>query len=216
MLQCLYEPIGSFSDLLRALGQWWGLVIQSMWWPGVLVVGFGAAAWSRRRWPSTAEWKPRAGDRIQGGRAALVLAIVGILCGVFVLIDPRWLLDVGWGGRAAPAAYEALTYTDTFLQRQAPFLLVLILLNIPVLITVIVHGRWSPFLRRVETGLSLVDCAAMAWTVVDGPVFNVPASDRTVKFFLVLIIAFTLIHMGIRLHRKVRPAPSRQLQGGSL
>lgn len=213
LLRCLQHPIDSGGDLLSALGQWWGgTVIPSMWWPGVLVVGFGTASWVRRRWPETSKWKPRAGDRIRGGRAAMVLGLVGILCGLFVLIDPRWVLDVFWGGRAAPAAYEALTYTDTFRQRQAPFLLVLILLNIPLFITVLVNGRWSAILRRLEIGLSLITCAALTWTVLDGPAFMAASSDRTFKFFLVLIVAFTLIDIGIKLRRSVRPTPNQQVQ----
>ena len=209
----LRQPIDSGWDLLQAIGQWWGAtVIPSLWWPGVLVVGFGVASWVRRRWPQTSEWKPRAGDRIHGSRVAMVMGLAGILCGLFVLVDPRWVLDVIWGGRAAPAAYEALTYTDTFRQRQAPCLFVLILLNIPLFITVIVQGRWSAITRRIETGLSLVDCAALAWTVLDGPVFIAPSGDRAVKFFLVLIAAFMLINIGIKLHRSVRPSPNRQLQ----
>jgi hypothetical protein len=209
LLMRLRQPIDSGSDLLRALGQWWGAtVISSLWWPGLLVVGFGAASWSRRRRPQTSEWKPRAGDRIHGSRAALAMGLVGILCGLFVLVDPRWLLDFFWGGRAAPAAYEALTYTATFRQRQAPWVLALIVLNIPLLIAVLVNGRWSAILRRIETGLSLATCAVLAWTVLDGPVFLASSSDRTAKFFLVLIVAFTLIHLGVKLHRSVRPTPS--------
>ena len=50
----------------------------------------------------------------------MAMGLAGILCGLFVLLDPRWVLDFFWDGRAAPAAYEALTYTDTFLRRQAP------------------------------------------------------------------------------------------------
>jgi hypothetical protein len=213
LLLCLRQPIHSGGDLLKALGQWWGtVVIPSLWWPGVLVVGFGMASWARRRWPQSPEWKPRAGDRIHGGRVAMAMGIVGILCGLFVLIDPRRVLDVFWGGRAAPAAYEALTYTDTFLRHQAPCLLALILLNVPILITVIVNGRWPAVVRRLDVGLGLVTCAVLMWTVLDGPVFMASSSDRTVKFFMALIVAFTLMNLGIKLHRSVRPTPDRQLQ----
>lgn len=170
----------------------------------MLVVWFGVAAWVRR----TSVWKPRAGDRIHGGRVAMVMGLVGILCGLFVLIDPRWVLDFFWGGRAAPAAYEALTYTDTFLRRQAPWLFALLVLNIPVFLVVIMMGCWPPFMRRIETGLGLLTCAAMAWTVLGGPVFMAPNSDRTAKFLIVLIIAFVLIDAAIKLHRSVRPAPN--------
>jgi hypothetical protein len=209
----LQQPIGSGWDFLRVLGQWWGSVlIPSMWWPGLLVVGFGVASWSRRRWPQTSEWKPRAGDRIHGGRVAMVMGIIGILCGLFVLIDPRWLLDVFWGGRAAPVAYEALTYTDTFCQRQGPFLFLLILMNLPLFIMVIVKGRRPAIIRRIEDGLSLVTCAAMAWTILDGPIFIASHSDQTAKFILALIIVFTLIALGVKQYRSVRPTPNYQTQ----
>ena len=209
LLQRLGQPIGSAGDVLNLLGQWWtGTAIPSLWWPGVLVLWFGAAAWSRRRWPQGATWKPRAGDRIHGGRAAMMMALVGMLCGLYVLIEPRWALDFFWGGRAAPAAYQALTYTDAFRQHQAPWLLALLLFNIPVFIAVIVKGRWTTTLRRIETGSSLVTCAVLAWTVMNGPVFMTPVSDGTAKFLVVLIIAFTLIAMAVKSHKKVVPAPN--------
>ena len=209
LLQRLGQPIGSAGDVLNLLGQWWtGTAIPSLWWPGVLVVWFGLAAWSRRRWPQTPAWKPRARDRIHGGRAAMVMALVGMLCGLYVLIEPRWVLDFFWGGRAAPAAYQALTYTDAFLQHQAPWLLALLLFNIPVFIAVIVKGRWTATLRRIETTSSLVTCAVLAWTVLNGPVFMTPVSDGTAKFFVVLIIAFTLFAMAVKSRKKVVPAPN--------
>lgn len=209
LLQRLGQPIGSAGDMLNLLGQWWtGTVIPSLWWPGVLVVWFGLAAWSRRRWPQTAVWKPRARDRIHGGRAAMVMALVGMLCGLYVLIEPRWVLDFFWNGRAAPAAYQALTYTDAFLQHQAPWLLALLLFNIPVFIAVIVKGRWTATLRRIETASSLLTCAVLAWTVLSGPVFMTPVSDGTAKSIVVLIIAFTLLAMAVKSRKKVVPAPN--------
>lgn len=214
LVSTLQSASGFGLDLLGALGQWWGgVVIPSLWWPGVLVVGFAATAWARRRWPLNSdrkprEWKPRAGDRIHGGRLALVMGIVGIVCGLYMLIDPRWLLDVFWGDRAAPAAYAAFTYTGTFLHRQAPWLLALIVLNIPLFIAVIMQGRWSSGLRRLADALALVTCAVLAWTVLDGPIFMAASSDKTTRFALVLIIVFTLLGIGLRRYRQVRPQPS--------
>jgi hypothetical protein len=209
LLERLGQPVGSAGDVLNLLGQWWTrTVIPSPWWPGVLVLWFGAAAWVRRRRPQTAVWKPRTGDRIHGGRAAMVMAVVGMLCGLYVLIEPRWVLDFFWDGRAAPVAYEALTYTDTFLRRQAPWLLLLLALYVPLYAMAIVKGQWSNLLRRIETGVGWALCAAMAWTVVDGPVFMASASDGMVKFFLVLAIAYTLIDFAIKRYRLVRPAPN--------
>lgn len=206
-------PVANGAEFFGALGHWWGAtVIASLWWPGVLVVGFGLAAWSRRRNAPTAEWQPRAADRIQGSRAALGLAVVGILCGVYILLDPRWVLDFFWGGRAAPVAYEALTYTATFRERLAPWMLLLLLLNVPIFVAALVQGRWPAGLRRLQRGLSLLTCASMAWIVLDGPVFAGAAGDRACKIALVLLIVLTLGEIALRRLRSVRPTPSRQLE----
>lgn len=204
----LQQPLDPGRGVLGAVAQWWwGSALPSLWWPGVLVVSYAAAAWTRRHLPKTVQWKPRGGDRIGGGRGALVMALVGIACGAFVLFDPRWILDFFFDGRAAPAAYDALTYTDTFRQRQAPWLFACILLNLPLLATVVVRGRWTKSLRRIETGLGLITSALMLWTVLDGPVFNTPVSDQTAKACLVLILAFTVVGFAIKGYRSVRPAP---------
>jgi hypothetical protein len=206
----LRQPIAIDSawDLLHVAGHWWGsAVIPSLWWPGMLVVGYGMAAWVRRRWPQSGAWKPRAADRIEGGRTGLVLGLIGIVCGVYVLIEPRWLLDVVWGGSAAPVAYKALTYTETFRQRQAPWLLALLLVNIPILVTVLVQGRWSDGIRRLATWLGLATCAAMIWTIVDGPILMTTTGDGTAKSLMGLIVAFTLLAYAIQAYRRVTPTP---------
>lgn len=213
LVQELGQPIGSGWDLLQVVGRWWtGTVIASLWWPGVLVTGYGIAAWTRRRRPQANTWKPRAADRIHGGRAAKVMALVGIACALFVLFDPRWILDFFWGGHAAPAAYNALTYTDTFLHRQGPWLFGLLLLNVPVFLVVIVSGRWSTTMRRVETVLGLAVCAVVAWTVLDGPVFVAANSDRTAKVLLGLVVVFSLAAVVIELRQRIKPTPGQHGQ----
>jgi hypothetical protein len=212
LLVSLQQPIDSGWDLLQAIGQgWWlGVVIPSMWWPGVLVTWFAASAWARRRRPQSAQWKPRTGEPTTGGRAAMVLGLVGMVCGVLVLLEPRWVLDFFWGGRAAPQAYEALTYTESFLHRQAPWLLLLLVLEILMFAAAIASDRWAARMRRFETALSLPLCAVMAWTVLDGPVFKAQSSDGVFKLLLALIILATLAGIGIKLYRRVRPAPDRR------
>lgn len=213
LLERLQQPIGSGAELLGVIAQWWlGTVVASLWWPGVLVVYFGLAAWVHRRWPNTAVWKPRASDHIHGGRAGMVMALAGILCGTYVLIDPRVVLDVVWNGRAAAVAYEALTYTDTLLHRQGPWVLALLLVNIFMFITRIVMGRWPAIMRRIETVLSLITCAVLTWTVLDGPIFMTETSDKTAKFFLALIVVYILTHLAIIAYRRVRPMPNQKLQ----
>lgn len=193
---------------LTALGLWWGgTVIPSMWWPGVLVVSFGLAAWTRRRWPERAVWQPRTREHVHGGRAGLVLAVLGILLGLAILLEPRRLLDVVWQGRAAPAAYEALTYSEPFRSQQGPWILALLLLNVPLLLTALVQGHWSPTLRRLQVVSSLLLCGVLVWAALGGPIFDVEASDRVTKFALVATVVFTLGALGRQWFRRVRPAP---------
>jgi hypothetical protein len=207
------RPAGSSSDFLTALGHWWGAtLIPSMWWPGVLVVGFGLGAWIRRKSPQVSNWRPRAGDRIPGGRTAMVMALLGVACGLTVLVDPRWVLELLFGGRIAPAAFQALTYTESFHHRQAPALLALLALNIPLYVAVIVSGRWSALVARIDTTLRLLTCAMLVWIILDGPVFLASSSDQMMKFFMVAIVAVTLVDLGIKLHRSVKPSPNQQTQ----
>ena len=213
LLANLSQPIHSGTDFIRALSSWWGkTVIPSFWWPGVLVVSFGIASWARQRHPVKSKWKPRAQDRITGGRVAVALGLIAMLCGNYLLMNPTWILDVVWGGKAAPAAYTALTYTDTFMQRQAPYLFTLLVLNIPFFFAVMIQGRWTTLLRRIETGLSLLTCAVMTWAIVDEAIMMSPASDSTAKFFMSAIVIFSLLMMGMQFARQMNPSPNRRLQ----
>lgn len=210
LLSLARQPMHGTDEFMRALAQWWGSTITTtLCWPGLLVIGFGLSAWSRRRFPQPqSAWKARTAERSPGSRVAMVFALIGILFGVFVLLDPRWVLDVFFGGRAAPAAYQALTYTDAFRHRQAPFLFACLLLNVPLLLAVIIKGAWTQRLRRLEDALGLAICALMVWIAADGPVFQAQASDRMFKGILVLLVALTLLTLGLRWLRRVRPAPT--------
>ena len=203
-------PIQSADQFLSALGQWWTkTVIASLWWPGVLAVYFAIAAWTHRRWPQSRAWRPVAADHIPGGRAAMMMGLAGVVLGLFVLTDPRWVLDAFWGGRAAPAAYEALTYSESFRQREGVLLWLLVASNIPLLVAAIMWGRWTAMMQRVQTVGSLATCAAMAWAVAGGPIFIRPAVDSMVKGLMLLIIVLTLLGLGIKLYRQVKPTPGR-------
>ncbi|MCL4809260.1 MAG: hypothetical protein KJ062_15960 [Thermoanaerobaculia bacterium] len=208
LLLQLRVPVQGPGDLLAVLGRWWGgTVLPSFWWPGVLVAGYAAAAWVRRRWPQAAEWKPRDAQLGAANRNALVLAVVGIVSGVVVLVDPRLLIDVLFAGKASPEAYAALAYTEAFRGRQAPWLFIGLLLHAALLVPVIATGRWSPRLRALETALTLALGAVMAWTVLDGPAFRAPAADGAFKLALVGAIAWVFVDLGLRLARRVKPAP---------
>ena len=200
-------------DLLSLAGHWWGnTVIPSLWWPGVLVVGFAASAWSRRRWPERADWKPRSADGSGGSRLSLIMGLVGILFGAYILVNPHWVLDFFWNGKAAPAAYAALSYTEDFLRIQAPILLGLILLNIPLNVAAIVSGHHSAMMKRLDALLTLLTCAAMIWAVADGPILQLAHSDQMAKLLMVLVALYVLVSLALRQFLKVRPTPAGKVQ----
>lgn len=208
-LVVLLAPGPHPGGALGAVGQWWGnAVVPSLWWPGALVVYFALDAWVRRRWPQSQAWTPQVEGRSPGGRPALVLALVGIVVGLFVLLDPTRVLDILFGGRAHPHAYAALTYTETFRERQAPLLFGLVALEIPMFAFAILHGSWPEMLRKVRMALAVLMCAVMVWVALDGPVFMAAAGDRMFKFFLLLIVVVVLVDLGIKLRQTVRPAPA--------
>ena len=213
LLESIDLAQASGLGVLNLVSHWWGgTVIPSLWWPGVLVVGFATSAWSRRRWPDRTKWKPRTADRAEGSRLTRVMGLLGIVFGAYVLINPHWVLDFFWNGNAAPAAYAALSYTESFLHLQAPILLGLILLNIPLSLVAIVSGRHSVLMQRFDTVLTLLTCAAMIWTVADGPILQVAHSDQMAKVLMVLVVICVLIDMALRQLRKVRPTPAGRVQ----
>jgi len=204
------RPLADGDSVWRALGEasMQGFV-GSFWWPGILVVCFGLSAATRRNKPVIADWSPRDPNRIGGGRAALVLAIVGIGCGLWLLAKPTWILDFFWDGRAAPQAYTALTYAEPFVSRQGPILFGLIALYIPLYFAVLMNGRWTLLLRRLDSALAVLGTAAMIWTIAAGPVLITEHGDRTARGSLMLLVVMSSLIIAYQAWNAVRLAPSR-------
>jgi hypothetical protein len=201
---------GAGVDTATLLGRWWGnAVLPSPWWPGVLVVWFGLKAWARRRRSAPTDWTPRPADAVHGGRTSIALGLVAMALGTWLLIEPTRVLDIVWRGTAAPAAYAALTYTDEFLRVRGPVLLALVLVNLPIAVVVLVRGRRPALLRRVETVLAVLTCAAMVWAVFGGPILASPDGDRTAKGALLLIVVGLVATAAVQWLRRVRPMPDR-------
>ena len=197
----------------RVLSQWWGSsVLPSFWWPGVLVIAFGASAWGRRRWPDTTAWRPLDPQRLVGGRAATALAVLGIAAGVAVLVDPRWLLQALWGGRIAPVALEAFVYAERFRQGPGPVLWTALGLHAPLLLAAMAQGRWTPALRRADAALSVWVAAAVAWALLDGPVFTAAVSNEAMRLALLLTLVWIVGDFGWRWHRAKRWAPALRVE----
>lgn len=200
------RPIGSTGDVLAVLGTWWAEAgVQALWWPGLLVVGFAAAAWVRRHRPGMAVWRPRRRrERDQVNRLGYAAALVFFVVGILVLANPAVILDQAFGGRAAPAAYQALAYDAEFFRHRAPWLLVLMLLHLALYATLIVQGRWRPLTRQIDIGLSLVMCGVLAWVLLAGAIFQARPTDDLVKAVILLIIITALLDVSVKLRRERR------------
>jgi hypothetical protein len=169
-------------------------------WLGLLVMGFAAAAWARRRRPD-ARWKPRPvpTDRIsRPGRAA---AVTFFVLGTLALIHPAWLIRTVSGGHAAPAAYQAFAYDEGFLRLRGPVVLGLMIAGLILQVTLLCQGRWRPWIRQADKVHSLAVCIVLTWAVAAGPVFKATPTDRSVKGAASLIVLVTLIDLAVRTRR---------------
>jgi hypothetical protein len=197
ILSELTSQAGPRRDLGQGIGKAWPGVLA---WLGLLVVGFAIAAWARRRRPAV-RWKPRPmpADRIsRPGRAA---AITFFVPGTLALADPAWLIRAVSGGRAAPAAYQALAYDEGFLRLRGPVVLGLMIAGLILQAILLCQGRWGPWIRQADRVHSLAVCIVLTWSVAAGPVFTAAPTDRSVKGAASLIVLVTLIDLAVRTRR---------------
>jgi len=184
-------------DLGRAIEKAWPGVFA---WLGLLVMGFAAAAWARRRRPD-ARWKPRPmpTDRIsRPGRAA---AVTFFVLGTLALINPAWLIRTVSGGHAAPAAYQAFAYDEGFLRLRGPVVLGLMIAGLILQVTLLCQGRWRPWIRQADMVYGVAVCIVLTWAVGTGPVFKATPTDQAVKGAASLIVLVTLIDLAVRTRR---------------
>lgn len=197
LIERLRHPVDGTGQLLGVLGQWWvGSVIGSLWWPGLLVIGFGLTAWSRRRWPARATWQPPAPPDPRVQRVGHTLGLVGMCCGIVVLIDPLAAVALAFGGTLPAPAADAFTYTDSFRHRQGGPLLALLLLQIPLQVAAVIHGARVGLWRWLHIGLSVLTCLALGWSLLDGPVVRGAASNAFIRLAFSIVIAMTLLDLG--------------------
>jgi hypothetical protein len=174
-------------------------------WLGLLVAWFAVAAWWRRRRPEAA-WKPRPLPTGRISRTGRMAALVFYIAGTLVLVDPPATLRLVTDGKAAPAAYHALTYDNDFLAVRGPIVLGLLVLSLLLQAAVIRQGRWLSWSRRTELTMSLVMCAALTWAVA-GPVFVAGPADRAAREIVALLILISLADLAYSLRRhRVRQA----------
>lgn len=183
---------GDFAARVRTSAP--GLWPWILSWLGVLGVGFALAAWSRRRWPSLAAWKPKPvpGDRIsRTGRIALIAAG---LAGATVLIKPDWFFHF-------PATRQVFAYDEDFLRLRGPVLATVMTVTLIIQVIVVVHGEWRSWTRDADLIGSLVTCAVLAWAL-SAPIFRSEPTDQAMRGSISLVILVSLIGVGQQLRRR--------------
>ncbi|MDG4827422.1 hypothetical protein O7635_36735 [Asanoa sp. WMMD1127] len=183
--------------------------IAALWWPGFLVVAFGAAGWARRRWPTRFVWRPRRSTAGFVNRPGRIAAFAFWTAGAAVLVSAAWLLErLG----AAPQAVHALTFDPDFVRFLGPLVLALLVAELAQHLTVTIHGRWRPVTRTIDVALGLLTCAALIGVLFAGPVYLSAEADSTVKFAIAVVVAVSLIDLLLkarRLTRRPRLVPGR-------
>ena len=198
---------GESVEFLYQLRDWWlGAGLAAFWWPGILVAVFAIGARVKIHWPQSGKWRPAAvkvKDRDKVNRWAWGLALVFFSLGLYILSEPGRILDWMFGGEAAPSAYEALSYAPDFYPMPAIPLFALLIANLLLYIPLIVSGRWTSLLRRLDIVFSFLICTMLVWIMAAGQIFAVASVDDFVKFIILLIVVGSVIDKGLELEREI-------------
>lgn len=215
----LKDSAGTNREFLTLLSEWWlGIGLAAFWWPGFLVVFYAIAFRVRKRWPQIRVWQARkivVRDPDQINRAGWIAIVLFYGIGLAVLVSPTSLLDFFFNGRAAPEAYRALSYAPEFYPARAAWLFGFLVAGLGVHIALIIQGRWSPTLRRVDMVLAVAVSVLLVWNSAAGNIFASTATDQFVKMIIGLIVFFTLLDKGMALYRELQRSYSPKLTAGT-
>jgi len=109
-------------------------------------------------------------------------------------------------------ALEAFVYAERFRQGPGPVLWTALGLHAPLLLAAMAQGRWTPALRRADAALSVWVAAAVAWALLDGPVFTAAVSNEAMRLALLLTLVWIVGDFGWRWHRAKRWAPALRVE----
>ncbi|TKK89291.1 hypothetical protein FDA94_10175 [Herbidospora galbida] len=170
------------------VASWWlGVVIPSLWWPGVLFTGFAVGAYTRRRWPERARWRPRPADTGHVNRWGHAAAWVFYVGGTIALVTLPWL-----------------HYDPAFHARRGPWVLALLIVHLVLYAVVIAQGRWNSLTRRLDIGLNLLVGGVLVWAMAAGAVFVEAWVDDLVKFVVIVILLVTAFDVVQKTRRELR------------
>lgn len=173
---------------VNALASWWlGVAIPSLWWPGMLFTGFAISAYTRRRWPDKARWRPRPIDTGHVNRWGHAAAWVFYAAGTVALVTLPWL-----------------HYDPVFHARRGPWVLALLIVHLVLYAAVIVNGRWTSPTRRLDIGMNLLVGGVLIWAVAAGAIFVEPWADDLVKAIVIVILLVTALDVVQKTRRELR------------
>lgn len=207
-LTLLLLPTGRMTS-----GEWWLIGFWgALWWPGALVVYFGAATWVRRRWPIDAQtfarpavhwlfWLPDIEDdwrpvdrRVQPG--GIGPAIVGALATI-AFIAPVFL------DRLTPAAVDLswLRYDAGFQRWLLGPLVTLIAARLALYVLAVASERWrSRRFEWIRIVLWVAFVGLLALALFGWDIFAADGVDMAFKawLFVFLLVNCALIAGWIR------------------
>ncbi|WP_066361743.1 hypothetical protein [Herbidospora mongoliensis] len=167
---------------------WWlGVAIPSLWWPGVLFAAFALGAYTRRKWPERARWKPSAADTGHLNRGWHAAALVFYIGGTIALVALPWL-----------------RYDPVFHAQRGPWVLALLIAHLVVYAAAIAAGRWNTLTRRLDIALNLLVGGVLVWAMAAGALFTERWVDDMVKFIVIVILLVTAADVVQKLRRELR------------
>lgn len=187
-------------------GWWltWGL--GALWWPGFLMMMALVAVGVRQLGLYRTIWRARTFDPDRIHRGAMMLGLCGFALGVSVLVCLPWATD------ALPGPLQQAFRLDAaFLHQRAWPVLLLWPASFAVRMMVLVQGRWSLLMRRLDTALSLLFLAVMIWWLAAGDIFLAKPTDDVTKAALGFVTVVVVVELALRLYRRRLRFPVRKV-----
>ena len=170
-------------------------------WLGLLLVIFAFRAWTKRRWPKLAAWKPRDRDRVNRPATAALVAV--ILLGLACYGAPNQIFAALIPGAHLPAT---LLYDPRFAATRLPLLLVIWAATAGLYAWTAISGRWRQLAHRADAGLELAVALVLVWFAAAGPIMQAPTSDHVLKAWLAPIVVGLLADVFVKFTRLSRPS----------
>jgi hypothetical protein len=194
----------ALSPLSNAAARSEQLAIAILAWLGALVAYFAILSLKDRRKSAANLWVPRDGDRVSRVGA---LAIVAIIClGIVAYGAPSWLFAQFSHGRSLPTW---LDYDAAFHSSRLPVLFFVWGCQAVLLLVLVIRGRWSPQLRRMDVWLEVGVALVLIWFLAAGNVFREAAPNKVALSAITVCALLLFIDACVKLYKvtsRIRPA----------